>query len=584
MSSFASKYPAVRLAAALTLSTSLAVSTAFPAGAEPRNPSDTEIAQATTEAGQAEGRVSALVSSVSESDAEISQLEMEMGGLRESVNKALVDYHDAETSAEQAREGVKRARAKLDQTQSEIEEAQKVLDEISRSEYRRQGGNNRGVSELAGAETSEDALDRQTFKRVNAEKQRETVEKLDKLRTEQANEESRLREARNIAEDREKIAKEKKDEAESRIEDTSKQLDENIRKRAELVAERDRAQRELDKARGTVSALESDRKEYQDYIKAEEERKKAEEAAKAAEAVKQKALEEQRAKEEAARKAKREAEAAQKAQAEAEAKKAADEKAEAEKKAAAAKKAEAQKRLEAAEKAAEAAKAKVEQEAEKADEAKQAQDASEDKSTEAAAALIEASQPDHTSLEGNGGGNAIQNPEGTQASGNEAVDSVQVETNESVSEQASETVSDGSRSSQIETVISRAMSQLGVPYAWGGGNANGPTRGIRDGGVADSYGDYNKVGFDCSGLVVYAFAGVGIALPHYTGYQYQRGTKVAPANMQRGDLIFYGPNAEQHVAIYLGDGQMIEAPQSGSTVQISPVRWSGMSPYVVRMI
>ena len=128
------------------------------------------------------------------------------------------------------------------------------------------------------------------------------------------------------------------------------------------------------------------------------------------------------------------------------------------------------------------------------------------------------------------------------------------------------------------------MSQLGTPYAWGGGDANGPTLGIRDGGVADAHGDYNKYGFDCSGLVLYAFAAAGISLPHYTGYQYQRGTKVSPSDMQRGDLIFYGPNAENHVAIYLGDGQMIEAPQSGSTVKISPVRWGGMSPYVVRMI
>nr|WP_245998905.1 NlpC/P60 family protein [Corynebacterium gerontici] len=572
------------MAAALTLATSLAIGTAFPAGAQPRNPSDTEIASANQQAGQAEGKVSSLVSSVSRSDAAITQLEMEMGGLRESVNKALVDYHDAVTSAEQAREGVKRARAELDKTQAKIEAAQRVLDEISRSEYRRQGGNNQGVSEIAGTETTEDALDRQTFKRVNAEKQREHVEKLDKLRTEQANEESRLREARNIAEDREETAKSKKEEAESRIQDTSKQLDENTRKRAELVAQRDKAKRELDQARGTVSALESDRKEYQDYIKAEEERKKAEEAAKAAEAVRQKALEEQRAKEEAAKQAQAEAEAAHKAQVEAEAKAAADEKAKADKKAAQAKQAEAKKKLEAAKKAAEAAKAKAEEETSKAADAKEAQSTSEDKSTEAAAALIEASQPEHTSLDGNGGGNTVQNPEGQSTSGNEAVDSVEVATNESVSAEASETVTSGSRSAQIETVISRAMSQLGVPYAWGGGNANGPTRGIRDGGVADSYGDYNKVGFDCSGLVIYAFAGVGIALPHYTGYQYQHGTKVDPSQMQRGDLIFYGPNAEQHVAIYLGDGQMIEAPQSGSTVQVSPVRWSGMTQYVVRLI
>ncbi|MGU3433181.1 NlpC/P60 family protein [Actinomycetes bacterium M1A6_2h] len=139
-------------------------------------------------------------------------------------------------------------------------------------------------------------------------------------------------------------------------------------------------------------------------------------------------------------------------------------------------------------------------------------------------------------------------------------------------------------SAAIELVVDRGMSQLGVQYSWGGGNANGPTKGIRDGGVADSYGDYNKVGFDCSGLMMYAFGGLGIKLPHYTGYQYTAGTQIPSAQMKRGDMIFYGPNASQHVALYLGDGKMLEAPQSGDVVKVSPVRYSGMTPYVVRMV
>ena len=72
----------------------------------------------------------------------------------------------------------------------------------------------------------------------------------------------------------------------------------------------------------------------------------------------------------------------------------------------------------------------------------------------------------------------------------------------------------------VRGVIDRAMSQLGVQYAWGGGNGRGPTLGVRDGGVADAFGDYRRVGFDCSGLMIYAFAGAGVALPHYSGYQY----------------------------------------------------------------
>ncbi|MCV7269898.1 NlpC/P60 family peptidoglycan endopeptidase RipA [Mycolicibacterium doricum] len=127
-----------------------------------------------------------------------------------------------------------------------------------------------------------------------------------------------------------------------------------------------------------------------------------------------------------------------------------------------------------------------------------------------------------------------------------------------------------------EYVIRRGMSQLGVPYSWGGGNASGPSRGIDQGA--------NTVGFDCSGLVLYMFAGVGIKLDHYSGSQYNAGRKIPSSQMRRGDLISYGPNASQHIAVYLGDGQMLEAPYTGSVVKVSPVRTSGMTPYATRLI
>ena len=146
------------------------------------------------------------------------------------------------------------------------------------------------------------------------------------------------------------------------------------------------------------------------------------------------------------------------------------------------------------------------------------------------------------------------------------------------------TGADAGRDAQIEAVIARAESQVGVPYVWGGGDNNGPTGGLRDGGVADSFGDFNQSGFDCSGLVKYAYAAAGLDLPHYTGAQYQQGKKVPRDNAKRGDLIFYGPGGNQHVAIYLGDGQMIEAPQSGQTVSVVPVRWGGATPDVVRLL
>ncbi|MFI7678956.1 NlpC/P60 family protein [Actinophytocola sp. NPDC049390] len=137
----------------------------------------------------------------------------------------------------------------------------------------------------------------------------------------------------------------------------------------------------------------------------------------------------------------------------------------------------------------------------------------------------------------------------------------------------------------VRTVINRAMSQLGVQYAWGGGNAYGPTRGIRDGGVADAFGDYNKVGFDCSGLMIYAFAGVGIRLPHYSGYQAHAGRQVPLSQKRPGDMLFWATGGRiHHVALYIGDGRMIEAPYSGSRVRIAPVRYGGIVGYATRLL
>ncbi|MDX3193357.1 NlpC/P60 family protein [Streptomyces sp. MN03-5084-2B] len=142
----------------------------------------------------------------------------------------------------------------------------------------------------------------------------------------------------------------------------------------------------------------------------------------------------------------------------------------------------------------------------------------------------------------------------------------------------------GPAGSSVEAIIARAMSKLGMPYAWGGGNASGATRGIRDGGVADRYGDYNKIGFDCSGLMIYAFAGVA-SLPHYSGYQYSAGRQVPLSQMRRGDLLFWGgPGGIHHVALYLGGGQMVEAPQSGLRVRVAPVRYGGIMPYATRLV
>jgi peptidoglycan DL-endopeptidase RipB len=128
----------------------------------------------------------------------------------------------------------------------------------------------------------------------------------------------------------------------------------------------------------------------------------------------------------------------------------------------------------------------------------------------------------------------------------------------------------------IEYVIRRGASQLGVPYSWGGGKPNGPSRGIDSGA--------NTVGFDCSGFTQFAFAGVGVLIPKYSGDQYNTGRKVPQSQAKRGDLLFWGPGGSQHVAIYLGGGQMLESGGNAGKVTVSPLRMAGLQPYLARII
>jgi cell wall-associated NlpC family hydrolase len=111
--------------------------------------------------------------------------------------------------------------------------------------------------------------------------------------------------------------------------------------------------------------------------------------------------------------------------------------------------------------------------------------------------------------------------------------------------------SSGSTPSPITQALANALGEVGVPYVWGGSS---PT-----------------TGFDCSGLVQWAYGQAGIDLPRVADQQQQVGTKVASlAQAQPGDLVFYG-NPAYHVGIYLGNGYMVDAPQTGQTVQIQPV-------------
>lgn len=137
-----------------------------------------------------------------------------------------------------------------------------------------------------------------------------------------------------------------------------------------------------------------------------------------------------------------------------------------------------------------------------------------------------------------------------------------------------------------DDVIKYAGKYLGVPYAWGGGNNDGPTRGIRDGGIADRFGDFNKVGFDCSGLTKYAIfqaSGGQISLPHRADLQRRLGEEVA-GSPAPGDLIAFSRDGVfyHHIGIYLGNGMLRNAPQSGGTVSDMPLSNWGNEKQAIR--
>ncbi|WP_083734625.1 C40 family peptidase [Actinomadura sp. CNU-125] len=123
-------------------------------------------------------------------------------------------------------------------------------------------------------------------------------------------------------------------------------------------------------------------------------------------------------------------------------------------------------------------------------------------------------------------------------------------------------VDPGGASAKAMGAVRAALSKRGVPYSWGGGNASGPSYGTAQGA--------NIKGFDCSGLTLYAYAQVGITLPHYTGSQFTAGTRVSQSQLKPGDLVFFYSDLH-HMGLYIGNGNMVHAPQTGDVVKISPI-------------
>ena len=174
---------------------------------------------------------------------------------------------------------------------------------------------------------------------------------------------------------------------------------------------------------------------------------------------------------------------------------------------------------------------------------------------------------------------------------------------------------DATHQQAINLVIQRALSQHGVPFAYGGSNVSGPSMGtvaveppaaapdpalgatplvpaapaaglslspVTPLAAPAAEQRVSRVGFDASGLIVYAFAGAGIKMPRSSGEQYKVGQKVLPSQALPGDLLFYGPDGTQSVALFIGNGQMVETTDAG--VAVSPVRTNNMAPYLARII
>ncbi|MFE3291875.1 NlpC/P60 family protein [Rhodococcus sp. NPDC059234] len=490
----------------------------------PPNPSDTDLQQATAGVDSRLGQVGALVNAVAEADQQLTALDDAVAIKREGVNKALVDLQNARDIAGVAAGAVGSTLQALRDAGAQIELAQTKFDEFAANTYR-QGTGVASFASFLGSQGPGDVLDRAQLMKLLATNRSSVLDGLQRARTAEANKNSAARHAKQQADDAASAAESRKADAENAIQVARAALAEQAGKKAQVEAQKSAAEAALAAARDNVSGLQSQRQAFVNW-----DTQRAAEAAAAAAA----------------------AEAAKQAAVQAAARVAANQAA-----------------------------------AERARQLAEGQRAHTQIEDDPAAGQSGTTTPGDQSGTGTSG---TATP-GTDESDSDESDSDTPTTAPSKPPTSKPSVKPKPKpkpsvtgSSAVETVIDRGMSQLGITYAWGGGDENGPTLGIRDGGVADSFGDYKKVGFDCSGLMIYAFAGIGVSLPHYTGYQYTAGEQIPSAQMKRGDMIFYGPNASQHVALYLGNGEMLEAPESGSKVKVSPLRWGGMTPYVVRMV
>ncbi len=505
----------------VTVIASLLVGLTLPAGAlppPPENPSDDQISASQSQAAQINDMVGKLSAKVANTQGEIDRLNNDMALKAELSQKAAVDLDVAVSDAADADSAATAAGAAATASQEEIDRAQAQVDSFVAASFR-QGSTLGSMTALWDAGSADELLQRTQLLESISGSQLDVIGNLQRARVAKANLDAAARAALQVARDKQAEADVAKQNADRAAAEAATALQVGQARLRQLESDLSAERTSYQAAVNTVNNLQGQRQAYTDWLvlkAAEEERlrKEAEEAARKA------------AEEEAARQAAAAAAAAAEA-----ARIAAEQQAQRQAAAAAA-----------------AAAATAQRQA-----ARDAQAASAAAArTAAAAASRAAAAPSRAA-----GSARAATPAPVQAPAPAAYNG-----------------DIGQR------VVAAARSWLGTRYSWGGGNASGPTVGIRDGGTADSFGDYMNVGFDCSGLTLYAFAQVGVSLPHYSGYQFYKGARIARSDLQAGDLVFYAndtsdPATIHHVAIYMGGNQMLESPQSGSYVKISPMRWDG---------
>jgi len=563
----------------------------------PPNPSDSQLGSASADASSKAGEVAGLVNQLNVAQGALDQLTSAVALKKELANKARVDLGTAQQAAAAAATAQVSAQQQVTVAQRRIDDARRQVDQFAAGSYQ-QGSTVGSFSAYVGSASPEDVLARAQLLDAVSSSQLGVMDTLQRARTQSANADSEARAAKQRADTANAAATRAKQSADGATSAAVQAQQTQAAQSQQLALNRNKAQYAVDQARGAVAGLQGQRQAFEQW----DAQRRAEEAA-AARAAAEEAAREQAAAEAAVRQQQAEAAARQEQAAAAARQEQAAAAARQEQAAAAARQEQAaaaarQEQADAA--AAEARAAAAEAEAAAAGRLQEAQAAAAERQQQAEAAASAArrasaaaerqQQAEAAASAARRASAAAERQQQAEAAASAARRAAEAAASAPAPRAPSYTPpapsGDGGGSSATgdpQTVINRALSRLGARYSWGGGNYNGPTVGVRDGGIADSYGDYYSVGFDCSGLMMYAFAAAGIYLPHFSGYQYTSGTQVPLSRMQPGDMIFYGDGGSEHVALYMGNGKMIEAPESGEVVKVSPVRYGGIAPYVTRM-